>query len=110
MVLTGDIHEHYANDLKADYDVPGSSTVGVELVTTSVTSGGDSPGADFEGDPENPRIRFTDDMRGYVRTKITSSEIRADFRVLPYVKEAGAPAKTKASFVIAARVPGLHPA
>lgn len=110
VVLTGDIHEHYASDLKLDYDDPDSPVVGSELVTTSVTSGGDAEGDEFTGDSENPHFRFYDNMRGYVRTKITSNELRADFRVLPYVSRAGAPAETKASFTIADRVPGLQDA
>lgn len=108
VVLTGDIHEHHASDLKLDYDDPDAPVVGSELVTTSATSGGDSAGKDFTGDPENPHFRFHDDMRGYVRTKITSSELRADFRVLPYVSERNSPAETKASFVISDRVRGLQ--
>ncbi|GAB3295247.1 alkaline phosphatase D family protein [Parasphingorhabdus pacifica] len=110
VVLTGDIHEHYASDLKLDYDDPDSPVVGSELVTTSVTSGGDAAGTDFSGDPDNPHFRFYDDMRGYVRTRITSSELRADFRVLPYVSEPDAPVRTKASFVISDRERGLREA
>ncbi|CAM05882.1 alkaline phosphatase D [Saccharopolyspora erythraea NRRL 2338] len=110
VVLTGDIHEHYANDLKLDYDDPDAPVVGAELVTTSVTSNGDSAGEDFGGDPENPHIRFHDTMRGYVRTRVTSTELKADFRVLPYVSRPYAPAETKASFVVSDRVPGLQEA
>ena len=75
-----------------------------------MTSNGDAAGENFDGDPENPHIRFHDDMRGYVRTKITATELRADFRVLPYVSKPYAPAETKASFVVADRVPGLQDA
>ncbi len=112
VVLTGDVHEdvheHYASDLKKDYEDPDGPVVGAELVTTSVTSGGDSTDGEFTGDPDNPHFRFHSDMRGYVRTRITATEIRADFRVLPYVSTAGAPAETRASFTIADRVPGLQ--
>ncbi|GAA4860560.1 alkaline phosphatase D family protein [Saccharopolyspora cebuensis] len=108
VVLTGDIHEHYANDLKLDYDDPDSPAVGAELVTTSVTSGGDAAGGEFEGDPDNPHFRFRSGMRGYLRTRITPEELRADFRVLPYVSRPYAPAETQASFVVSDRVPGLR--
>ena len=53
VVLTGDVHAHWASELKLDYDDPTSRTVGTELVCSSITSGGD--GADSDpGDPPVP--------------------------------------------------------
>lgn len=40
MVLTGDVHVHYGFDIKRDFADPASRTVGTEIVTSSVTSGG----------------------------------------------------------------------
>ena len=40
VVLTGDVHRAWANDLKADYANPSSATIGTELVCTSIASGG----------------------------------------------------------------------
>ncbi|RJK92392.1 alkaline phosphatase D family protein, partial [Vallicoccus soli] len=79
VVLTGDVHTHWANDLKADFDDPGSATVGVELVTSSITSGQD--GADTVNGaetvlPENPHIKFASNRRGYVRARVTARELR----------------------------------
>jgi alkaline phosphatase D len=59
--------------------------------------------------PENPDIRYFSNRRGYVRTRITPDEVRADFRVLPYVSSPAAPALTGASFVVADRDPTLRP-
>ncbi|SDP13469.1 alkaline phosphatase D [Actinopolyspora xinjiangensis] len=108
VVLTGDIHEHYAADLKRDYADPDSPVVGTELVTTSVTSGGDAEEGEFTGDPDNPHIRFHSGMRGYLRTRIDAERLRADFRVLPYVSRRGAEASTKASFEVDDGVAGLR--
>ncbi|WP_007026367.1 alkaline phosphatase D family protein [Saccharomonospora iraqiensis] len=115
VVLTGDVHTHWANELKADYADPDSPVIGTELVTTSISSGGDgydsAPG-DNENLRRNPHIKFFNARRGYVRTRITPGELRADFRVLDRVTEPGAPARTRASFAIADRRPGLserHP-
>jgi alkaline phosphatase D len=47
VVLTGDVHQHLAADLKADFDDPASPVLAGELVATSITSGGD-------GDDEHP--------------------------------------------------------
>jgi alkaline phosphatase D len=40
-VLTGDIHNNWAGDLKQNFDNPSSPTLGVEFVATSISSGGD---------------------------------------------------------------------
>ena len=41
VVLTGDIHNHWVNDLRVDFDDPKSPTIGTEFVGTSISSGGD---------------------------------------------------------------------
>ncbi len=111
VVLTGDIHSHWAAEVRKRFDDPESQAVATELVTTSITSGGD--GSDSRDDTsallaENPHIRYFSGRRGYVRTRITADEIRADFRVLPYVSRPDAPVRTGASFVIGDREPALH--
>ncbi|SCE71704.1 alkaline phosphatase D [Micromonospora matsumotoense] len=111
VVLTGDVHAHWAADLKLDYTDPGARAVGVELVCSSVTSGGDGFDSASGSHPwlrTNPHLRFQNDLRGFVRTTITLAQLSADFMVLPYVSRAGAPAYPRASFVVEDRVPGLH--
>ncbi|MCA2212676.1 alkaline phosphatase D family protein [Jidongwangia harbinensis] len=111
VVLTGDVHAHWADDLKLDYADPTSRTVGTELVCSSITSGGDGtdvPTGAHSWAPWNPHLRFYNNQRGYVRTRITAGAFTADFRVVPYVTRPDAPAHTRATFVIEDRVPGLH--
>jgi alkaline phosphatase D len=108
VVLTGDVHRNWANDLKVDYKDPASPVVGSELVCTSITSTGDGSGSTT--DPVmawNPHLKFYNDNRGYVTTKITKDSLTADFRVLDYVTTPGSPVSTKASFAIQDGVPGL---
>ncbi len=113
VVLTGDIHSHWAADIKQRFDDPASPVIGSELVSSSITSGGDGsetssyiPGVLAE----NPHIRFYNNRRGYVRTRFSASEVRADFRVVPYVRKPGAPGETRESFVIEDRKAGLQQA
>lgn len=106
VVLTGDVHSHWA----AEISDPRSGPVATELVTTSISSGGD--GSDSRPDvqailPENPHIKYFSNRRGYVRARISADELRAQFRTLPYVTRRGAPARTDATFVIADRAPVL---
>jgi len=111
VVLTGDIHSHWAAEVHERFDDPTSRLVATELVTTSISSGGD--GSDTRDDTsallaENPHIRYFSGRRGYIRTRITADEIRADFQVLPYVSRPDAPVLTGASFVIGDREAALH--
>jgi alkaline phosphatase D len=110
VVLTGDVHAHWAGDLKLDYDDPAGPPVGSELVTTSITTGGDGTDADPAEQPFlaiNPHLKFYNDQRGYVLTKIERDLVTADFKVLPQVRVPGSEAYTRASFVIEDRVPGV---
>ncbi|MGH8966046.1 MAG: alkaline phosphatase D family protein, partial [Actinomycetes bacterium] len=110
VVLTGDVHAHWASDLKSDYDDQDSRTVGSELVCTSITStgdGADSNPADHPFLKINPHLRFYNNQRGYVLTKIDKDGFKADFKTLPTVRTHDAEASLKATFVIEDREPGV---
>ena len=113
VVLTGDVHSHWAAEVHKRADDPSSDRVATELVTTSISSGGD--GSDTRVDislalPKNPHIRYFNNRRGYVRTRITSEQLRADFRVVPFVSRPGAAVHTDASFVVSDGVAALQSA
>lgn len=111
VVLTGDVHRHWAAEIKENADQLDSPTVGVELVATSITSTGDGDESTSSGVlAENPHLKFFKNRRGYIRTTFTAQELRTDFRILPYVRTPDAPASTAASFVTEDRVSALHPA
>ncbi|MGE4362804.1 MAG: alkaline phosphatase D family protein, partial [Mycolicibacterium sp.] len=110
VLLTGDVHAHWAAEVYERAGDPLSRRVATELVTTSISSGGD--GSDTRADvdeilPDNPHIRYFSNRRGYVRTRITPDELRADFRTVPYVTSPGAPVQVGASFRIPDRLPQL---
>jgi alkaline phosphatase D len=108
VVLTGDVHQSWANDLKADYHDPDSATIGAELVCTSISTGGDGTATTAIPDvADNPHLKFFSDRRGYVRTRITADTIRADFRAVDHVSRPGAPIRTAGSFVMEPDRPGL---
>ncbi|WP_256862778.1 alkaline phosphatase [Microbispora sp. GKU 823] len=113
VVLTGDVHSHWAGEIKRDYQDPESPSVAVELVTTSVTSAGD--GMDEYPNTkqllaENPHVKFFNGRRGYVRARLTQDEMQVDFRSLSRVTEPYAPAYTSGSFAIERGDPRLHSA
>ncbi|MGW6458520.1 alkaline phosphatase D family protein, partial [Streptomyces sp. NPDC055078] len=112
MVLTGDVHVAYGLDLKADWDDPRSRTVGTEIVTTSISSGGD--GADRPPGwgalrRANPHLRYGNGRRGYAVVTLDERRARVDFRTVAAVTVPGASIATAASFVTEAGKPGLVP-
>jgi alkaline phosphatase D len=109
VVLTGDVHRAWASDLKADYNNASSATIGTELVTSSVSSGGNGDGSTTIPDVgTNPWLKFFHNRRGYVRTTISPTQLRADFRAVSTVTEHGAAATTQKSFVVQEGQPGLQ--
>ncbi|MGW3949957.1 alkaline phosphatase D family protein [Streptomyces sp. NPDC004752] len=111
VVLTGDVHVHYALDIKKDFNDPASRTVGVEFVGTSITSGKD--GAEKPANwstylAANPHMKFYNGRRGYVTVTLDAHQARADYKTVSAVTTPGAPLTTAASFVSEAGNPGLH--
>jgi len=103
VVLTGDIHSNWVNDLKVDFDDENSKTVATEFVGTSITSGGNGgeKGKDTDGVlADNPFVNFYNAERGYIRCELTPDKWQSDFRVVPYVTRPGAPVSTRASYVV----------
>lgn len=111
VVLTGDIHSNWANELIADFDDLDSRSVATEFVGTSITSAGDGVDrpAGLDGLlAENPFVKFHNRERGYVRCEVTPREWRTDYRTVPYVTRRGAPLNTRASFVVESGQPRLN--
>ncbi|GHJ46093.1 alkaline phosphatase D [Catellatospora sp. TT07R-123] len=109
VVLTGDVHSHWASDVKRDFDDPHAPAVGSELVATSLTTGGDGVDSEPSAHPffaNNPHLRFHNNQRGFVRATLTAAELTADFLTLDRVSQPGAPALLKARFAVADGVPG----
>jgi alkaline phosphatase D len=113
VVITGDIHNNWAADLKTDWRNPNSATVGTEFVGTSISSGGD--GADRLPSvdkylPESPYVKFFNSQRGYVRCTVTPERWTSDYRVVEFVSRPGSPIRTRASFVVENGRPGAQSA
>ncbi|WP_433337262.1 alkaline phosphatase D family protein [Spirillospora sp. CA-294931] len=103
VVLTGDVHVAHANELRTDFDDPGSPRAGVELVATSISSDGDGYSDPVGGQlvrAENPHVTFIDQRRGYIFCRAAPDALRAEFRTVPYITRRGAPAATAATFTV----------
>jgi alkaline phosphatase D len=111
VVLTGDVHAHWAGEIRRDFDRPGSGSAAVELVTSSVSSGGDGADRSPHSDAHvarNPHLKFYNGRRGWVNAVLTPGEMRVDFRSLPAVTWPGARPYTSGSFVVADESPRCH--
>ncbi|HEX5742155.1 MAG TPA: alkaline phosphatase D family protein [Pilimelia sp.] len=113
VVLTGDVHAHWVADVRADAADPDAPVVGTELVCSSVSSGGDGHDLDPAAHPfmpHNPHLRFYNYQRGYLLATLTPASLTADFQVVPWVRTPGAPAYSRARFVVRDRRPGARAA
>ncbi|WP_189160337.1 alkaline phosphatase D family protein [Lentzea pudingi] len=111
IVLTGDVHAAWGAEVKQRWDDPSSKTLATELVTTSITAGGDGS-EEYAETPlwlrENPHVKYFNNRRGYTLTRFTPDELRTDFRGLDYVTTPGSPVRTKATFAVEDGRPGLN--
>jgi alkaline phosphatase D len=111
VVLTGDIHNNWANHLHVDFDKPNSPIVATELVGTSISSGGngvDKPKYLETLLAENPFVKFHNAERGYVSCTVTPSDWKAEYQTVAFVDKPGAPKQTRATFHIDPTRPGLN--
>jgi alkaline phosphatase D len=111
VVLTGDVHANWANEIPADPDRADAPSVATEFVGTSISSTGDGREKPAYHDTvlaENPGVKFHNDERGYVRCEVTAKTWKTDFRTVPYVTRRGAPVNTRATFVVEAGRPQLN--
>lgn len=97
VVLTGDIHASFVNDLRRGFEHPGQPVVAAEFVGTSITSGGD--GADSyrwvePGSADNSHLLWHNARRGYMTCSVTPESWHTAYRVIPYVTRAEAPVVT----------------
>jgi alkaline phosphatase D len=105
VVLTGDEHQNFAGLLESD-----GKPVAVELVSTSISSGGD--GQDLRAGSDimlknSPELKFVNDQRGYLVCEVTPDAWTTRFRVLDHVSTPGADVTTRASITVPRGRPSL---
>lgn len=113
VVLAGDIHSNWANELTSNIYDPVAQPVATEFVGTSISSGGDGTRTPKDLDrllAENPFVKFHNAERGYVRCEVTPRQWRTDYRVVEFVTRPDAPMTNRQSFVVESGQPRLHSA
>ncbi|MEM7041372.1 MAG: alkaline phosphatase D family protein [Pseudomonadota bacterium] len=103
VILSGDVHTHWAADIRSMPEDPTSPIVGAELTTTSIASGGD--GSDVLDiwpsiKADNPHIHHHSNRRGYLENEITSGRWIATFKTLDRVTARSRPMRSEGAVVI----------
>jgi alkaline phosphatase D len=111
VVITGDWHSTFANDVKADYEDPRSPTVAAEFVTPSISSNGDAEVYGPYYGPMirfNPHIRFFDgDRHGSMKARLKRSHMEIDWRIADRVGDPDARVRTLRAFAVESGRPGV---
>lgn len=109
VVMTGDEHQNFAGELRRGSGQ--GEAVAVELVSTSISSGGNGsdrrPGTDMLM-AHNPSLRFTNDQRGYVVCDVGRDQWQGHFRVVDQVTAPGGTVSTRATATIERGRPALN--
>ncbi|WP_232826144.1 alkaline phosphatase D family protein [Cyanothece sp. BG0011] len=110
VVISGDIHSSWVNELKLDFDDPRSPIVATEFVGTAISSQFPQNylGVVKLARIANPHVKFFEGTRhGYVRCTLTPEYFKSDYQVVSSVLDADASLDTLQSFVVKNGQPGL---
>ena len=113
VVLTGDIHSNWANELRVDDRRVEDPRVAVEFVATSLTSGGNGLEKPLGLDAlmaANPCVKFHNTERGYIRCEVKPKRWQADYMHIDDVLKPGGKTSVRRSFVVEAGSPVIHDA
>jgi alkaline phosphatase D len=110
IVLTGDVHTNWINELRLDDHRPEQAVLATEFVTTSLSSSGNGSDAwrsinDFKS--ANPCVKFHNNRRGYIRCTLTPDHFLSDYMITDQVTKPGGTTANLASFVVENGTPGI---
>jgi alkaline phosphatase D len=101
VVIGGDIHSYFANDLKLDFDNQASPAVASEFVGTSISSNPAPYEAYAPYLSDNPHVRFFESRkRGYVMAELTRDRLTSSFRAISDGTDPNASIETLKAFVV----------
>jgi len=112
VVITGDIHSNWVNELHSDFAKPERPVVAAEFVGTSISSGGDgSDRTALASDAmlsDNPHIKWQNSRRGYVSCAVTPDAWSAEYRTVAFVSKPDAPVSTPTKWRVEHGRPGVQ--
>ena len=107
VVLSGDIHSFWANELKVDYDDSAAPVVATEFIGTSVSAHPPPYELFVKFLPDNPNVKYFESRkRGYATLDVTPERIATQFRAIVDVADPHTEVSTLQSFVVENGRPG----
>jgi alkaline phosphatase D len=105
VVLSGDNHAFWANELKREAD---GTTIATEFVGSSITSYGPPYEMVAKWLPSNPQVKFFESRkRGYTMVELNADRMVTSFQAISDAADPDAGVSTLASFVIEAGQKGM---
>ncbi len=108
VVIGGDIHSFFANDLRVDFDDRKSPIVATEFVGTSIASYGPPYDLIARALPDNPHVHFFESRkRGYVCVDLDRNQMQVRMRAVSDAHDPKADIATLKSYVVENGRPGV---
>src|SRR5580692_4116282 len=108
VVVGGDSHSFFANDLRLDFDDPSSPVVATEFVGTSISSYGPPHDLIAQALPDNPHVHFFESRRrGYVCVDLEPAHMQVQMRVVSDAHDPKADISTLKTFAVESGQPGV---
>jgi alkaline phosphatase D len=108
VVIGGDAHSFFANDLRLDFDDSTAPIVATEFVGTSISSYGPPYEPIARSLPDNPHVHFFDSRRrGYVAIDLVPTHMQVGMRVVSDAADPKADISTLKAFAVEDGRPGV---
>jgi len=108
VVVGGDIHSFFANDLRVNFDDPSSPIVATEFVGTSISSYPAPYDLIAQTLNENPHVHFFESRkRGYVSVDLDRGKMQVNMRVVSDAHDPKATISTLRAFAVESGKPGV---
>jgi alkaline phosphatase D len=108
VVIGGDAHSFFANDLRADFLDPASAVVATEFVGTSISAVGPPYDIIAQALPDNPHIHFFESRRrGYAAIDLERAHMQVRMRVVSDATDPKADVATLRTFAVEGGRPGV---
>ncbi len=108
VVVGGDTHAYFANDLRLDSSNEASPVVATEFVGTSISSAGPPYEPIARALPDNPHVHFFESRRrGYVAVDLERANMQVRMRVVSDATDPKADISTLRTFAVEGGRPGV---
>ena len=108
IILSGDVHSFWVNDLRRDFLRYEEAPVAAEIVTTSISSYGGDDSYINQVRLDAPHVKFaTARFRGYARLDVTPVRTTCDLRAVVKIQDPASRGFTLSSWVVGDQRPGI---